>query len=37
MISPVILFTMITGIIGAFQVFAEAYVLSGGTSLGAPA
>jgi multiple sugar transport system permease protein len=37
MISPVILFTMITGIIGAFQVFAEAYVLSGGTQLGAPA
>jgi multiple sugar transport system permease protein len=42
MISPVILFTMITGIIAAFQVFAEAYVLagqagSGQQTLGAPA
>jgi multiple sugar transport system permease protein len=37
MISPVILFTMITGIIGAMQVFTEAYVLAGGTSLGSPA
>src|SRR5262245_45722395 len=42
MISPVILFTLITGIIASFQVFAEAYVLSsasgsGGQTLGAPA
>ena len=37
MISPVILFTLITGIIGAMQVFTEAYVLAGGTSLGSPA
>jgi multiple sugar transport system permease protein len=37
MISPVILFTMITGIIGAMQVFTEAYVLAGGTALGSPA
>jgi multiple sugar transport system permease protein len=36
MVSPVILFTIITGIIGAFQVFTPAYVISGGTSLGAP-
>ena len=41
MISPVILFTLITGIIAAFQVFAEAYVLAAaagsGQQLGAPA
>jgi multiple sugar transport system permease protein len=42
MISPVILFTLITGIIGAFQVFTEAYVLStsgnaGSSQVGAPA
>jgi multiple sugar transport system permease protein len=35
MISPVILFTFITGIIGSFQVFTPAYVISGGT--GGPA
>jgi multiple sugar transport system permease protein len=35
MISPVILFTFITGIIGSFQVFNQAYVISGGT--GGPA
>jgi multiple sugar transport system permease protein len=37
MISPVILFTFITGIIGSFQVFTPAYVIAGGTQLGAPA
>jgi multiple sugar transport system permease protein len=31
MISPVILFTFITGIIGSFQVFTQAYIISGGT------
>lgn len=36
MISPVILFTMITGIIGAFQQFTAAYVISSGTSIGSP-
>jgi len=30
MISPVILFTFITGMIGSFQVFTSAYVISGG-------
>jgi len=35
MISPVILFTFITGVIGAFQVFTQAYVISNGT--GSPA
>jgi len=30
MISPVILFTFITGMIGSFQVFTQAYVISGG-------
>ena len=30
MISPVILFTFITGIIGSFQVFTQAYVMTGG-------
>jgi multiple sugar transport system permease protein len=37
MISPVLLFTLITGIIGAFQVFTPAYIISGGNNLGAPA
>lgn len=37
MISPVILFTFITGIIGSFQTFTAAYVIAGGESLGAPA
>jgi len=32
MISPVILFTFITGIIGAFRIFTQAYVISGGTA-----
>lgn len=35
MISPVILFTFITGVIGSFQVFTPAWVVNGGT--GAPA
>jgi multiple sugar transport system permease protein len=35
MISPVILFTFITGVIGSFQVFTQAWVINGGT--GAPA
>lgn len=35
MISPVILFNVITGLIGAFQYFTEAYVMTGGT--GSPA
>ncbi len=34
MISPVILFTFITGIIGSFQVFTPAYVISSGVSGG---
>ena len=34
MISPVILFTTITGVIGSFQVFTPAWVITGGT--GAP-
>ncbi len=34
MISPVILFTTITGVIGSFQVFTPAWVINGGT--GAP-
>jgi multiple sugar transport system permease protein len=37
MISPVILFTFITGVIGSFQTFTAAYVLAGGGTLGAPA
>lgn len=39
MISPVILFTFITGIIGSFQVFTPAYIISGnvGGSFGGPA
>lgn len=35
MISPVILFNVITGIIGAFQYFTEAFVMTGGS--GSPA
>lgn len=35
MISPVILFTFITGVIASFQVFTQAWVINGGT--GAPA
>ncbi len=36
MISPVILFTFITGVIGAFQQFTAAYVIAGGSTLGTP-
>jgi multiple sugar transport system permease protein len=35
MISPVIFFNVITGLIGAFQYFTEAFVMTGGT--GSPA
>ncbi len=35
MISPVILFNVITGLIGAFQFFTEVHVMTGGT--GGPA
>ncbi len=35
MISPVLLFTFITGIIGSFQTFTQAWVVNGGT--GSPA
>ncbi len=35
MISPVILFTFITGMIGSFQIFTPAYIVSGG--VGGPA
>jgi multiple sugar transport system permease protein len=34
MISPIVLFTFITGIIGSFQVFTVAYVISGFSSVG---
>ena len=37
MISPVILFNFITGIIGAFRVFTQAYVISGTVGGGAEA
>lgn len=37
MISPVILFTAITGVIGAMQTFTPAYILSGAGTLGSPA
>lgn len=37
MISPVLLFTLVTGMIGAFQVFTPAYIIAGGNNLGAPA
>jgi multiple sugar transport system permease protein len=30
MISPVILFNVVMGIIGAFQVFTEPYIMTGG-------
>ena len=35
MISPVIFFNLITGLIGAFQYFTEVHVMTGGT--GSPA
>ena len=34
MISPIILFTFITGVIGSFQIFTPAYVISGTTQGG---
>jgi multiple sugar transport system permease protein len=36
MVSPITLFNLITGVIGMFQYFAQAYVFRGGDSLGAP-
>ena len=37
MISPAILFNMVTGAIGAFQYFTQAYVISEGTRIGSGA
>ena len=31
MLSPVIFFNLLLGLIGAFQVFASAYIISNGT------
>ncbi len=36
MVSPITVFSLITGVIGMFQYFAQAYVFRGGGSLGAP-
>lgn len=36
MVSPITLFILITGMIGMFQYFAQAYVVGGGDSLGRP-
>ncbi|HUI71728.1 MAG TPA: sugar ABC transporter permease [Spirochaetia bacterium] len=36
-LRPFVLFVVIAGMIGAFQVFDQAYVVSGGTVLGGPA
>ncbi len=36
MVSPITLFNLITGVIGMFQYFAQAYVFRGGGALGAP-
>jgi multiple sugar transport system permease protein len=36
MVSPITLFILITGVIAAFQYFAQAYVVGGGDSLGQP-
>lgn len=36
MVSPITLFNLITGMIGMFQYFAQAYVVGGGESLGRP-
>jgi multiple sugar transport system permease protein len=36
MISPITVFNLITGVIGTFQYFAQAYVFRGAGSLGAP-
>ena len=37
MVSPITLFNLITGMIGMFQYFAQAYVVGGGDNLGRPA
>jgi multiple sugar transport system permease protein len=36
LVSPITLFNLITGVIGMFQYFAQAYVFRGGGSLGSP-
>jgi multiple sugar transport system permease protein len=36
-LRPFVLFVVISGMIGAFQVFDQAYVIAGGTVLGGPA
>ncbi|MBE0672568.1 MAG: sugar ABC transporter permease [Anaerolineales bacterium] len=36
MVSPITLFNLITGMIGMFQYFAQAYIVGGGDSLGRP-
>lgn len=36
MVSPITLFNLVTGVIGAFQYFAQAYVFRGGGQLGDP-
>lgn len=36
MVSPITLFNLVTGMIGMFQYFAQAYVVGGGDSLGRP-
>ncbi len=36
MVSPITLFNLITGMIGMFQYFAQAYVVGGGGNLGRP-
>lgn len=36
MVSPITVFNLITGMIGMFQYFAQAYVVGGGDSLGRP-
>ena len=36
MVSPITLFNLITGVIGMFQYFAQAYVFRGGGELGDP-
>jgi multiple sugar transport system permease protein len=36
MVSPITLFNLITGMIGMFQYFAQAYVVGGGDNLGRP-
>jgi len=36
MVSPITVFNLITGVIGMFQYFTQAYVFRGGNALGAP-